>query len=229
MGPPLEIALGGYYDPDSRAGNLQISLTGIDDAYWDSLYLRIALTESNLYYHGTNGINWHHQVMRDMIPNAAGVPVDISYGETVNLSQPFTLPSQLVAENCEILVLAQNDYMKEVYQAARIKISDIPTAIDDEIAVLPVEFQLAQNYPNPFNANTTISFSLEKTGDVELTVYDLAGRKVIDLVNGVQSAGNHEIIWDGNDANGGNAATGVYFYKLTMAGGSIAKRMVLLK
>jgi len=229
MEPPLEITLGGYYDPDSRAGNLNISLTGIDDAYWDSLYLRIALTESDLYYPGSNGINWHHQVMRDMIPNGMGYPIDISYGETINMSQPFTLPAALVADNCEIIVFAQNDYMKEIYQTARIKINEIPTAIDDEIAGLPTEFKLAQNYPNPFNANTTISYSLDKTAAVELIVYDLAGCEVANLHNGNQNAGNYQIVWDGTNNDGIAASSGIYFYRLAVDGHSFSKRMTLLK
>jgi len=229
MEPPLEITLGGYYNSDSRTGNLNISLTGIDDAYWDSLYLRIALTESDLYYHGSNGLDWHHQVMRDMIPNATGYPIDIGYGETVNRSQSFTLPAQLVAENCEIVVFAQNDYLKEVYQTARIKITDIPTAIDDEVAGLPTEFQLAQNYPNPFNANTTISYSLEKSSEVELTVYDLAGRRVASLYNGAQNTGNYQVVWNGINDDGVVVSSGIYFYRLTVGGQSFSRQMMLLK
>jgi hypothetical protein len=229
MEPPLDIALSGNYDPDSRTGNLNIRLTGIDDAYWDSLYLRIALTESDLYYHGSNGLNWHNQVMRDMIPNPNGYPIDIGYGETVNMSQPFTLPASLVADNCEIIVFAQNDYMKEVYQTARIKISDIPTGIDDEVAGLPTEFRLAQNYPNPFNAKTLISYSLDKPGAVELAVYDLAGRKVANLYSGTQDAGNYQIIWDGTNDNGIVVSSGIYFYRLDVDGHSFSKQMTLLK
>ena len=229
MAPPLEITLGGYYDPDSRTGNLNISLTGIEDAYWDSLYLRIALTESDLYYHGTNGIDWHHQVMRDMIPNAAGYPLEIGYGETVNMVQAFTVPAPLVVNNCEIIVFAQNDYMKEIYQTARIKITDIPTAIDDKVDGLPGEFQLAQNCPNPFNAKTTISYSLEKAGEVKLAVFDLAGRKVANLFSGIQNAGNYQIVWDGADDNGVGVSSGIYFYRLTADNYSYARRMTLIK
>jgi len=223
MESPLEINLSGSYDDDTYSGTLDVSITAIDDASWDDLVVRIVLTETDLYYPAPNGAVWHHQTMRDMIPGHTNRTLEITVGETVEFSQDFSCPSQLVMENCELVVFVQNEWNKEVYQAGRIKVDELLTVGVDDIVELPAVFELAQNYPNPFNAGTSISYSLKNAGAVQLSVYDLSGRKVIDLVNGVQAAGNHEIILNGN------AATGVYFYKLTTAGHSIAKRMVLLK
>ncbi|MCP4583721.1 MAG: T9SS type A sorting domain-containing protein [candidate division Zixibacteria bacterium] len=227
MESPLEINLSGLFNGDTYAGTLDVSITATDDASWDDLVVRIVLTESDLYYPAPNGAVWHHQTMRDMIPSHAGAPLEITTGETVDFSQAFSCPSALVAENCELVVFVQNEYNKEIYQAAKIPVTFLSSI--DEDTNLPTSFSLTQNYPNPFNAGTAISYSLKNAGEVQLAIYDISGRKVIDLVNGVQSAGNHEIIWNGNDANGTSAATGVYFYKLTMAGNSTTKRMVLLK
>jgi len=94
---------------------------------------------------------------------------------------------------------------------------------------IPSEFTLQQNYPNPFNAQTAIAFSLASPGDIKLEVYDITGKLVNTLVNSRLSAGNHQVIWDGNNNNGNNAASGVYFYKLTTAEKSSTQRMVLLK
>jgi hypothetical protein len=85
------------------------------------------------------------------------------------------------------------------------------------------------NYPNPFNPATTIEYALPGTADVTLGVYDSAGRLVVVLESGVRSAGTHQVDWDGHDATGGRAASGVYFYRLRAGDHSLTKKLVLLK
>nr|NIR65662.1 T9SS type A sorting domain-containing protein [candidate division Zixibacteria bacterium]NIS15910.1 T9SS type A sorting domain-containing protein [candidate division Zixibacteria bacterium]NIS47350.1 T9SS type A sorting domain-containing protein [candidate division Zixibacteria bacterium]NIU15464.1 T9SS type A sorting domain-containing protein [candidate division Zixibacteria bacterium]NIV07558.1 T9SS type A sorting domain-containing protein [candidate division Zixibacteria bacterium] len=81
---------------------------------------------------------------------------------------------------------------------------NITTGADDIVdgSVLPVNFKLNQNYPNPFNMSTTISFSLESPGHVQLDIFNILGQKVVQLANGLYSAGNVSINWDGRDAIG---------------------------
>ena len=75
---------------------------------------------------------------------------------------------------------------------------------------------LAQNLPNPFNPSTTIYFGLKGPSDVSLRIYDVAGRRVRILVDGVQAAGVHSVRWDGRDAGGRPVASGVYFTRLAI-------------
>ncbi len=103
-----------------------------------------------------------------------------------------------------------------------------PTSVDNETA-LPTVTALAQNYPNPFNATTNISFSLANAGEVELSVYDLLGRKVSTLVASNLPAGSHVINWNGLDDSGQQVSSGMYLYVLKTAGETFANRMVLLK
>ncbi len=79
---------------------------------------------------------------------------------------------------------------------------------------LPVNFSLEQNYPNPFNASTKISFSLPQKSMVNLFIFDVSGREVRRLVNGVKASGNHSIEWNMEDERGNTVSTGVYFYKI---------------
>jgi hypothetical protein len=230
MDAPLEITLGGAYDTDTHNGTLDISITATDIAYWEQLHVRIALTESELYFPAPNGAAWHEQTMRDMIPNANGLSLEIDYGETVEMSQSFNVPAPLVAENCDLVVWVQSDYLREVYQAAVVNVTDLEAVdVEDETADLPESFSLLQNYPNPFNASTTISYQLDDQSSVALAIYDLSGRKVNQLVNEIQPAGNHQVIWDGQDMDGQVVSTGVYFYRLEAEGQTSTKRMVLLK
>ncbi len=94
---------------------------------------------------------------------------------------------------------------------------------------LPVTFSLSQNYPNPFNPTTKIQFSLAKESDVQLEIFNLNGQLVSTLINNSLPTGEHSIIWAGKNKQGQQAATGIYFYRLTAGEFVETKKMVLLK
>jgi hypothetical protein len=88
----------------------------------------------------------------------------------------------------------------------------------------PAGLELDQNYPNPFNPVTEISFRLPATSRVRLAVYDLLGRQVAVLDEGVRPAGRHVVRFDGS-----TLSSGIFFYRLNAAGASISRTMVLVK
>lgn len=85
-------------------------------------------------------------------------------------------------------------------------------------------FFLDQNYPNPFNNSTVIYYSIEKDGNVDLSVYNLAGRKIQTLVNQFRSSGTYR-----TDFNASGLSSGVYLYRLTVNNRSTTKKMILLQ
>jgi subtilisin family serine protease len=89
--------------------------------------------------------------------------------------------------------------------------------------------RLAQNHPNPFNPSTRIAFSVADPGHVELGVYDLSGRLVRTLVSGQRGVGDYHVTWDGRNAEGGRAPSGLYFYRLQTGGQTISRKMTLVK
>jgi hypothetical protein len=94
----------------------------------------------------------------------------------------------------------------------------------------PRTFSLLQNYPNPFNPHTRIPFDVPRgAGLVNLAIYDSRGRHVKTLLSRSLPAGEHQIVWDGRDQFGRHAGSGVFFYRLTVDGESLTKRMLLLK
>lgn len=99
-----------------------------------------------------------------------------------------------------------------------------PNAIFNDGEKAPLSFSLNQNFPNPFNPSTTISYTLQKASMVELSVFDLSGKKIATLVNGRQSSGSQRAQF-----NAGTLSSGVYLYRLTVDGRSAMKRMMLLK
>ena len=84
------------------------------------------------------------------------------------------------------------------------------------------------NVPNPFNAATDIRFELPRGGTYELVIYDVAGRTV-RAFEGLGVAGTNMIHWNGRDDQGGNAASGVYYYRLKTADGEDSRKMVMVK
>ena len=87
---------------------------------------------------------------------------------------------------------------------------------------MPSRVELTGNYPNPFNPSTVIRYKLPELADVELSVYDLLGRRVSTLVAASQSAGVYEVVWDAE-----GAASGVYVARLR-AGDVVRTRTLML-
>jgi len=90
-------------------------------------------------------------------------------------------------------------------------------------------FSLAQNYPNPFNPETMISFSVTQISDISLGVYDINGRLIDLIVDGVYAPGNYLVRWDGMTLNGEPVSSGMYIYKLISAEGIISKRLTVVR
>ena len=105
----------------------------------------------------------------------------------------------------------------------------VPTSVDVEPVEVAHTFQLQPNYPNPFNPSTTIHYAMEQAGTVELSIYDLLGRKVRSLVQENKPAGAYSVLWNGRDDAGRLVASGSYFYQLRVGAFISTKRMLLLK
>jgi len=109
-----------------------------------------------------------------------------------------------------------------------VKINTGAMAVDNNTNV-PSGFCLSQNYPNPFNLETTIVYSLNKPGHVKLTIYNIQGEKIVSLVDEFKQLGFNQIGWNGRDKRGNMVSSGIYIYRLSVAGKSISKKMFLLK
>jgi len=98
------------------------------------------------------------------------------------------------------------------------------TDVQTNSNAIPAAFELAQNYPNPFNPVTKIEYSLPQRTTIKLSVFDMLGKEVSILANGMAEAGKHAIVF-----NGAALPSGVYFYTLTSSFNSITKKLLLLK
>jgi endo-1,4-beta-xylanase len=98
------------------------------------------------------------------------------------------------------------------------------SAVKAPTTQMPYAFNLNQNYPNPFNPTTRIEFSLPEASTIELELYDVLGKQVLTIAQGMYSAGAHQIVF-----NGSNLASGIYFYKLQTGQYFAVKKLTILK
>ena len=98
------------------------------------------------------------------------------------------------------------------------------TSVKENNTEVPKDYKLYQNYPNPFNPITTIKFEIPESGNVKLSVYNLLGEEVKELINGYMNKGIHNVKFEGV-----NLASEVYIYTLTSGGFVYTKKMVLIK
>jgi len=104
-----------------------------------------------------------------------------------------------------------------------------PLAIAGEIGLQPGQFKLHQAYPNPFNPTTTLKYEMGSAGSVSIDVFDVNGRKIRSLYNGIQIPGQHEIRWDAKDDHGRSMSSGVYLFKVNVNGKQQTAKSLLLK
>lgn len=107
--------------------------------------------------------------------------------------------------------------------------TELVTGVDDDVPPAKYINALLPAYPNPFNPTTVIPFTTARTGHVELTIYDIAGRRVRTLLDRTLDRGMHEAVWDGSNAHGTGVASGVYFCTLKTGIYTATQRLVLIK
>jgi len=102
----------------------------------------------------------------------------------------------------------------------------VPLSVNDSQENLPASYLVASSYPNPFNPAAVISFSLTQSEHVKVTVYDLLGREIAVLANGIYPAGANQVKFDAGSMAGSSA---VYFYRVETGSEVATGKMVLLK
>ena len=188
-----------------KFGQLWVSVNDYAPAMSDSLHNN--LTVLNFQWHT------YYRVFTPAV--AAGDTSSDDYGKgfrSVTFSEDGTL-AYAAGDDQGAIYVFQNDEAK----------------VDERAGGLPEAYKLAQNYPNPFNPSTTITYEIATTEHVKLVVYNIIGQKIRTLVNNVENAGPHSVVWDGRMDNGNPVPSGMYVYRLETSAGSIAKTAVLIK
>ena len=232
IGPQL--ITGSFTTPASGSQNAQLEITfsgnsfNYDYVYWDNLCIQylipVELTSFTAIANGTEvELNWQTATetnnqgfeIERMSENGQFEKIGYvaGYGTTTE-SKTYSFTDSKLSEGKYTYRLKQIDY-------------DGTFSYSNEVNVeveLPIEYSLEQNYPNPFNPGTTIKYSIPADGFVKLSVYNLLGEEVANLVNGHQKAGRYEV-----NFNAGSLSSGMYVYRLETQNYVLSKKLMLMK
>ena len=152
-----------------------------------------------------------------------------TYNPSVKNSEtwPFDDPQYLLLN----IAIEQNispNFTESDMEIDYVRIYESSTLFSNE-SVIPSAFTLYQNFPNPFNPETTLNYDLPKDSFINITVYDILGNVVRDLVNAEQSSGYKSIRWDATDNLRKPVPAGLYLYGITTKNFRKTKKMILLK
>ena len=171
----------------------------------------IVITEDSLYYLGLNGDPWHNHVARDYVPTFVGQSVTIPAGDTVTVSQPFTIQAGWDEDMCEIVAWLQTDGTRKVWQGATEQVMElIPGVEEHEVEIVPI--YAVTTAPNPCVRNTSFQFELPIGANYRIDIYDVSGRR-IQTLDGIASGANESVRWNLEDNTGTHVSSGIYCYR----------------
>jgi hypothetical protein len=172
--------------------------------------------------------------------------VNLRVRQTQTLTGLFTLPVDVFVDTDlgSVVRVVQNDQAEQIYTltvpgvASNVTLDRdnwiLKTASGAAVTATPTTppsavARLGANRPNPFNPITVIPYELPRDGRVRLVLYDTAGRLVRTLVDGEAATGAHEARWDGRDEAGRPVGSGAYFARLSFAGESRTRPLLLAR
>ena len=146
-------------------------------------------------------------------------PFNQNFHLIINLAIGGTWGGQQGIDNSAFPAQFKIDYVK-VYEASQLSSHD---------RMLPTRYQFYQNFPNPFNPVTTFRYDLPEDGLVNITIYDLLGNEINNLVKSNQSSGHKSVQWNATNNQGQPVSAGVYIYSIEAGDFRQTKKMILLK
>tara|TARA_B110000967_G_C18877973_1_gene559479 strand:- start:110 stop:2416 length:2307 start_codon:yes stop_codon:yes gene_type:complete len=174
--------------------------------------------------------------MESTIVSVLDVNGQVISEQTVDYDQNFSLTG--LNQNQDYILLASHaEYgtvEKEFSLSSMVNVEDIEFDLsqmssDKDKSQFPGRFSLSQNFPNPFNPVTEIKYELPSESLVNVSIYDVVGRKIKSLVNQEQSAGSYSLQWDATNSVGEAIPAGMYIYTIQAGEYRSTKKMVLLK
>ena len=147
-----------------------------------------------------------------------------------NLTIHFQIAEKNQKEGQRWLLTAKNGDVYKLGDSGEIVINGSVNGFTlTKAETIPTSFSLSQNYPNPFNPVTSIGYTVPEEMYVTISIYNLIGQKIVELVNEVQQKGHHKVMWDSKDAKSNLVSSGVYFYSIKAGDHTALKKMVLMK
>ena len=180
-------------------------------------------------YVGACGLEFDITVLTDTLSWLSVSPASgsIDPDSTFEITVMFRAESLGMGSHSGCLSVHSNDPVDSIVSV--ICSLKVEVGIEEDELNTPNSYTLSQNSPNPAYSVTRISFGVPKDVRVLLNIYDIVGRPVCTLVNGIVRAGYHTINWDCRDANGKKVASGIYFYHSEAGDFNDTKKLILLR
>ena len=183
-------------------------------------YISNASTEFNIYC-----LEWTPEQMIFSVNDY----VHYTYNPSVQNSEtwPFDSPQYLLM-NIAIEPSVTSSFIESEMEIDYVRVYEVST-LSTHTQTVPVYFNVFQNFPNPFNPITTLKYDLLEDSFVDITIYDISGNVVNNLVNRNQRQGYKSVQWNATNNLGGPVSAGMYIYTIQAGEFRQTKKMVLLK
>ncbi|NQT63661.1 MAG: T9SS type A sorting domain-containing protein [Candidatus Marinimicrobia bacterium] len=244
----------GWVDRDYVAGDFEYDVLGVAHIYNDivgsstdvtpveavdgnvltgELYTAHTAVGDTLMYdpvYEVGGVNWLDGF--DVVDAGSANMVTLADGMAIGLNR-MSGDDKIVVLGFDPISINASPYTwwgfaYESAQTQSLEWFEIWTLSVDDVTV-PENSALSAAYPNPFNPTTSIEYQLSNASDVNITVYNMLGQEVANLVAGFQNAGSYTVQWNGLDAVGHSVPSGLYFYTMQTEGFTATQKMMLLK
>jgi hypothetical protein len=214
---PEQILIGDLY-PDGLI-NIYDIVSVISIIMSDSLLNTLSLTEVSI-------IKEHHSLRFTKTGSIAGIQIEYE-GDFESSLEGWMIEKN---ENTILMVSMDGSDLNKLNYSGDLKIKSCSVVdwelnkIQAEITVIPDQFSLKPAYPNPFNPVTTINYAIPHDAYVVIKAFDVRGKEVAELVNGMIKEGNHEVVWDAS-----KLSSGMYFVRMTSGDYKGVQKIIYLK
>jgi len=223
----VSINIVGYYSPTNMAGTVFARFRN-DSTSAISGFTLFVITEDSIYFPAPNFDSIHNHVARDFLPDHIGTSVMILPGDSVTVTQPFTIQPGWNANRCHIIAWLQDTVMlpdstKNIFQSSAIGIADL--AISEEGVSRPMSAAVTVS-PNPTAGQIRMAFDVPPMTSYAIKLFDCAGRQVYET-NGVGMEGIESVRLDLMCHTNERMRPGVYFYQLQSGSTTASGKLVL--
>ena len=210
---PITITMWGDYGSIDGTGTINVQFRN-DSTGSITGRVVMVVTEDSIFYAAPNGDSIHNHVARDYLPNDSGSLITIQVGDSVVVSESFTIPGGWDENQCDIFAWIQNDSAyadstKEIWQGGMIRVMEL-IGINEEKSQEIIGHDTYPK-PNPCVNGTEFSFTLAPMEQYSVEIFDIAGRH-IRILKGTVTGNREKIMWDRQDNSGSTVNPGVYFY-----------------
>ena len=226
LAEPTEVGinLGGWYNQETRAGEVEVVVVNEGAEPLDAACY-VVVTEDSINYSAPNGDQWHNHVCRDFVPDQYGTPVSVQAQARETLLVEYALDPSWNQDRCNLVVFLQSqdvqpDSTRTTSQGGLVRVAELVCVAERPASRLGTSVVVV---PNPVSDRAEFRFAARAGARYELALFTVDGRSVATL-SGVAAGPVGSVVWNRDDAR---ARRGVYGYRLTLPGRTATGRLIL--